>query len=156
MTDKFSKNRFEQDIDDEIRELQKKKDILKENGNIHPLLRALGVGGVIGIVFIFVVALGIVGYLYIAKNKDMKDLKKQYSNYIPITSCPKANSKTEYIEDEYLTTNACRLYTNYKDLYLTMDEICNDDYTCRGSATQKEGYETFKTWDSFKESYCKE
>lgn len=60
------------------------------------------------------------------------------------------------IEFDYLMTSGCALYDNYKSKYLAFDELCNSDNTCKGSAKQKEGYETFKTWDSFYDTYCSE
>lgn len=60
----------------------------------------------------------------------------------------------DQVEFDYLRENGCILYENYKNNYLLFDQLCNSDYTCKGSASQKQGYETFKTWDSFYTSYC--
>lgn len=60
----------------------------------------------------------------------------------------------EHPDYDYLKKSACALYSNFRDLYLQADENCNSDYSCRGSAMQKESYESFKSWDSFQEEYC--
>lgn len=57
-------------------------------------------------------------------------------------------------EFDTLVTNGCNLYENYRITYLYVDSQCNVNDYCKGSATQKEAYETFKSWDDFKNKYC--
>jgi hypothetical protein len=81
-------------------------------------------------------------------------LQSYYNQNPKVVTQTKIEYRTEYKDNEYLKDNACRLYDNYKSLYLNADQLCNSDYSCRGSASQKEAYEAFKSWDSFKEEYC--
>ncbi len=72
------------------------------------------------------------------------------------TPCPVLDTTNVHTDYDYLKDNACRLYSNYKSAYLSIDEQCNSDARCRGSAIQKEGYETYVGWKSFSERYCNE
>lgn len=57
-------------------------------------------------------------------------------------------------EFEYIRDNSCRLYGNYRDLYLAADDICNSSTTCRGSAKQLQGQRSYASWDIFRDTYC--
>jgi len=75
-------------------------------------------------------------------------------------NCPKCElcmekpCLNEHSDYDYLKENACILYENYKNQYLTIDKIANQYPEYRNTAIVKENYETFKGWDSFKDKYC--
>lgn len=65
-----------------------------------------------------------------------------------------STESTKENDVEYIRDSGCTLYGNYKSVYLSVDAICNSDYTCKGSLIQQEMYDTFQGWDDFNDTYC--
>jgi len=74
----------------------------------------------------------------------------------PEKTCPTLDTSNVHIDYDYLKKNACILYSNYKNMYLEIDEECNANYSCKGSAYQKEAYKTYVGWKDFYKKYCDE
>lgn len=90
-----------------------------------------------------------------AQQKQSQDTLKSWGSFYTLY-CSDPNQQMYCTKEglDYLKKDSCSLYDNYKSLYLAWDTLCNSYAECRGSALQKEGYDTYKTWDSFRDHYC--
>lgn len=69
--------------------------------------------------------------------------------------CVEKTCLNQHPDYDYLKKSACSLYENYKNQYLGIDQLINKYPEYRNTAIVKEGYDTFKSWDSFNDKYCK-